>query len=145
MNTNEIYEQYQQEFLDKCQEVENGYISYLDASVDFKQEADFLMQIANYRLDWMKENVDNITNEADNYGKDGYRGFLFTKQVRNTASYKHIPEWIDLEQKKKDIESKAKLAFKLVEKGGLNVDENGEEIPLPLFTTSSFIKIEKIK
>jgi hypothetical protein len=32
-----------------------------------------------------------------------------------------------------------------VKKGGLNVDENGEEIPLPEVKVSSFIKMERLK
>ena len=46
---------------------------------------------------------------------------------------------------KKEFEQKSKLAFQLVKKGGLNVDENGEEIPLPEVKVSSFIKMEKLK
>lgn len=33
----------------------------------------------------------------------------------------------------------------MVQKGGLNVDESGEEIPLPEITTTSFIKFDRIK
>jgi hypothetical protein len=142
--TGQLYEQYQLEFIERCNEVEEGNISPLVAAVQFKEEMDYLSQLAEERKTWLNENVDVITNEAEEYGKEGFRGFLFTKQYRETPSFKHIPAWSQAENTKKAIEAKSKLAYKMVQNGGLNVDENGEEIPLPEVKVSTFIKAEKI-
>lgn len=143
--TGQLYEQFQHEFIERCQQVEEGDLSPIELAVEFKQEMDYLNQLSEERKTWLNENVDAITDEAEQYGKDGFRGFLFSKQYRETASFKHIPAWNDLENRKKALEQKSKLAWKMVQNGGLNVDETGEEIPLPEIKTSSFIKAEKLK
>ena len=143
--TGQLYEQYQQEFIERCQQVEEGNISSIDVAVEFREEMEFLLSLAEDRKNWMNENVDSITTTAESYGKDGYKGFVFTKQYKETPSFKHIPAWIDAEKTKKSIEDKSKLAYKMVQKGGLNVDETGEEIPLPEIKVSSYIKAERVK
>lgn len=142
--TGQLYEQFQHEFIERCQEVEDGNVSPLEAAVNFKEEMDFLNQLAEERKAWLNENVDSITDEASAYGNDGFRGFIFSKMYKETPSFKHIPEWVTLQNQMKAIEQKSKLAFKMVQNGGLNVDENGEEIPLPVVKTTSYIKGEKV-
>ncbi|WP_288435296.1 hypothetical protein [uncultured Chryseobacterium sp.] len=143
--TGQLYEQYQQEFIERCQQVEDGNVSPLEAAVNFKEEMDFLNQLAEERKEWLNENVDSITDEASAYGKDGFRGFIFSKMHKETPSFKHIPAWVKLQNQMKALEQKSKLALKMVQNGGLNVDENGEEIPLPEVKVSSFIKAERLK
>ena len=143
--TGNYYQELQDEFINKCSQVYEGELSFIDCASDFKQEIDYLEQLAKDRKDWLSENLDQVTNEADLYGKEGYKGFLFKKQTRETLSFKHIKEWQDLEDKKKSIEEKSKLAYKMTQKGGLNVDENGEEIQLPEVKVTSFMKIDKAK
>lgn len=143
--TGQIYEQYQAEFIERCQQVEEGNLPALECAAEFKEEIDYLNALAEERKAWLNENVDEIVNESEQYGKDGYHGLIFTKQVKETPSFKHIPEWVEYESKKKAIEEKSKLAYKMVQKGGLNVDENGEEIPLPKIKVTSFIKSTKVK
>lgn len=141
----DIFMQMQEEFLKTCEEFENGNISALECAVNFKREMDYLNQLSEDRKNWLNENVDSITDEAEGYGKDGYKGFIFTKQPKATPSFKHIAEWVKAEKAKKEIEAKSKTAWLMVQKGGLNVDENGEEIALPKFNYTSFIKVEKAK
>ena len=143
--TGQIYEEYQSEFIERCRLVEEGELSALDCAVKFKDEMDYLIALAEDRKAWLNENVDEVVNEADQFGKDGYKGLIFSKQVRETLSYKHIPEWVEVESKKKAIEEKSKAAYQQVKKGMMNVDENGEEITLPEVKTSSFIKADKVK
>lgn len=143
--TGQLYEQYQQEFIERCQEVEEGNLSPIEAAVSFKEEMDYLNQLAEDRKTWLNENVDAITNEAGQYGKDGYKGIIFTKMYRETPSFNHIPDWSKAEKQMKAIEARSKLAYKMVQNGGLNVDDNGEVIPLPEIKVSTFIKAEKIK
>lgn len=139
------FEEYQAEFIERCQQVEEGNLSALDCAVQFRNEYDYLMKLADDRKVWLNENVDAITDEAEGYGKDGYNGLIFTKQVKETLSYKTIPEWAQASAGLKAIEQKSKDAYLQVKKGMMNVDSEGVEIPLPTVTTSSFIKVEKVK
>ena len=141
----QIYDDFQQDFIQSCEEVENGNISILDVADKFKNEQDFLNELSDNRKTWLSEFCDQITDEAEKYGKDGYKGKIFKKQTRTTLSFKNIPQWQKLEADKKEFEEKSKTALKMVEKGGLNVDENGEEIPLPEVSVTSFLKVEKVK
>ncbi|MGL5235224.1 MAG: hypothetical protein ACRC8Z_10815 [Empedobacter falsenii] len=139
------FEEYQAEFIERCQQVEEGNLSALECAVSFRNEYDYLTKMAEDRKAWMNENVDAITDEAEGYGKDGYNGLIFTKQVKETLSYKNIPEWAQASAGLKAIEQKSKDAYLQVKKGMMNVDAEGVEIPLPTVTTSSFIKVEKVK
>ena len=104
----------------------------------------FLEHLTNQRKKWLDENLESVSNEADNYNNE-YKGYKVTLQTRETLNFKSIPQWNVLENAKKEFEQKSKLALNLVRKGGLNVDENGEEIPLPEVKVSSFIEMEKLK
>ena len=146
IRSKDIFFEMQSEFLNRCEEVESGNLSALDCAITFKEEMNFLEQLQNERKTWLDQNLDEITNEAEQHANNTYKGFKTTKQTRETMSYKHIPEWLDLETEKKDIEAKSKLALQMVRKGIPNVDaETGEEIPLPEIKTTSFIKMEKEK
>lgn len=146
IRSKDIFFEMQSEFLNRSEEVESGDLSALDCAITFKEEMNFLEQLQNERKTWLDQNLDEITNEAEQHANNTYKGFKTTKQTRETMSYKHIPEWLDLEIGKKDIEAKSKLALQMVRKGIPNVDaETGEEIPLPEVKTTSFIKMEKEK
>ena len=140
----EFFIQLQEQFLNDCDRYENGNISALDVAVKFKDEMSFLEHLTNQRKTWIDENLESVSNEADNYNNE-YKGYKVNLQTRETLNFKSIPQWNALENAKKEFEQKSKLAFQLVRKGGLNVDENGEEIPLPEVKVSSFIKMEKLK
>ena len=140
----EFFIQLQEQFLNDCERHENGNISALDLAVKFKEEISFLEHLSNQRKTWIDENLESVSNEADNYNNE-HKGFKITLQSRETLNFKSIPQWNALENAKKEFEQKSKLAWQLVKKGGLNVDENGEEIPLPEVKVSSFIKMEKLK
>lgn len=140
----EYFIQLQEQFLNDCDKYENGHISALDVAVKFKDEMSFLEHLTNQRKTWIDENLESVSNEADNYNNE-YKGYKITLQSRETLNYKMIPQWQKFEEQKKELEAKSKLALQLVRKGGLNVDENGEEIPLPEVKVSSFIKMEKLK
>lgn len=140
----EYFIQLQEQFLNDCDRYENGNISALDVAVKFKEEMSFLEHLSNQRKTWIDENLESVSNEADNYNNE-YKGYKVTLHSRETLNFKSIPQWNVLENAKKEFEQKSKLALQLVKKGGLNVDENGEEIPLPEVKVSSFIKMEKLK
>lgn len=128
----------------EIKEFEDGNISSLDLALKFRGYTDNLKAQIEKMDEWIKENRISISDEADKY-PTGYKGYKVVLQTRETSSFKNIPQWIALEQAKKDFESKSKLALKMVQKGGLNVDESGEEIPLPEITTTSFVKFDRVK
>lgn len=129
---------------DKLQ-YENGYISAIDLAVKLTEEKDILEAQAKLRKDLLNEISEEITTQAEQYGKQGYKGRIFSKQYKTTYSFNHIPEWQKFNTDRKAFEEKSKLALKMVEKGGLNVDEDGAEIPLPEVKISSYLKTEYAK
>ena len=139
-----FFEQQEQEMHQAIEAYENGDVSALDVAVQFKKDMLMYEYLTELRKDWIDENKDAIDNESEKWGGE-YGGFKITKQYRETLSFKHIPEWSDLEAQKKEVEKLSKLALQMVRKGGLNVDENGEEIPLPEIKSTSFVKFEKLK
>lgn len=141
----QVYEEYQADFIERCQLVKDGNLSALDCAIRFKEEMDYLSKLAEERREWMNENVDEITNEAEKYGKEGFKGMVFSKQTRETFSFKNIPDWVKVNNLQKTIEQRSKTAWKQVQNGMLNVDNAGEEIPLPEVKVSSFIKVDKVK
>ena len=138
-----VYDQLSDTFLKQADKYDNGDIDALETAILMRKDYERLEIQMNMRKAWLKENLDQVINESEKYGKEGYKGFIFAKQ-QGKLSYKHIPEWIDLDKKVKDFEEKSKLALKLFEKGGLNVDESGEEIPLPIYG-ESFLRVNKVK
>ena len=142
----QIFEQMQEEFLNTCDNYENGDISVIDCAVMFKQDNDMLEQLISERKSFLDENKHEIETESESYGKEGYKGFIFSVQQRKTLDFCDVEEISDLKQKIKDLEEKGKLALKLLEKGIEPVDVNtGELLPVPYVKTSYFIKIDKVK
>ena len=139
-----FFEQQEQEMHQAIEAYENGDVSALDVAIKFKEEMLMYEHLTELRKNWIDDNKDAIENEAEKWGNE-YGGFKVTKQYRETLSFKHIPEWSDLEAQKKEVEKLSKLALQMVRKGGLNVDENGQEIALPEINVSSFIKFERTK
>lgn len=143
--TSQQFEQYQQEFLERCEQVEQGNVSPIDLAVEFHQEMQYLNKLQEDYKAWLNENVDSITYESEQYGKDGYKGLIFSKQTRETLSFKNIPEWTKVDDERKKIEMRSKMAWKNIQNGIMNVDADGVEIPLPEVKVSSFIKTERTK
>lgn len=125
---------------------ENGNISALDLAVKFKNEMDIMSTQIENRKAWLDENKSTIAGESEGHGKSGYKGLIFTVQIRSTPSYKNIDSWVKADELKKKIEAKAKLAMQLMEKGIDPVDaQTGELLPVPEVKISSFLKTDKAK
>ena len=125
---------------------EAGNISAIDLAVKFKNEIDIMTTQIENRKSWLDEAKREIANEADQYGKAGYHGLVFTVQTRSTNSYKNIDAWLNAEKTKKEVEAKAKLALQLIEKGIEPLDANtGELLPIPEVTVTSYLKTDKAK
>lgn len=142
---NEFFHYSNQQLETEANQVTEGELSALDLAVKYHNETKALEEQIAKRKDWLMQNLDAITNQAEEYGRQGYKGKIFTKQTKRTLSFKHIPQWQEFEKQKKALEEKSKLALMMVEKGGLNVNETGEEIPLPEVSYSSYLKIDKVR
>lgn len=138
------YEQLSDNFLKQADKYDNGDIDALETAILMRKDYERLEIQMNMRKQWIEENKGSIDEEASKY-PEGYKGYKIVMQSRSTSSFKNIPEWIKLENAKKEFEAKSKAALKMVEKGGLNVDADGQEIPLPEITTTSFLKFDKLK
>ena len=140
----EIFEEMQSEFLTRIDEVESGNLSALELAADFKEEMNWLEQLQNERKSWLNENRSTILDEAENYNGI-FGGFKFSTHTATKYVYSSIPEWQELEDRKKEIEKHAQEALKAKEKGHIIVDEDGCEIPAADVKRTFSIKIEKAK
>ena len=77
----EYFIQLQEQFLNDCDRYDNGHISALDVAVKFKEEMSFLEHLTNQRKTWIDENLESVSNEADNYNNE-YKGYKVTLQTR---------------------------------------------------------------
>lgn len=139
-----VFDQLSDAFLKQVDEYEAGNVDALETAVKMRKDYERLEIQMNLRKTWIDEQKNEIENEAEKY-PEGYKGYKIVKQTRETKSFKNIAEWLKLEKAKKDFEAKSIAALNMVRKGGLNVDENGEEIPLPEITSTSFILFSKLK
>jgi hypothetical protein len=131
-------------FVNEIEDYENGNIDALETAILMRTDYERLEIQMNLRKTWLDENKRSIENEASKY-PEGYKNYKVSMQTRSTFNFKNIEAWKSFENAKKEFEEKSKLAFNIVQKGGLNVDSNGEEIPLPEINITSFIKFDKIK
>lgn len=138
------FEQLSDTFLKQADKYDNGDINALETAILMRKDYERLEIQMNMRKQWIEENKESINEESSKY-PEGYKGYKIVLQSRSTMSFKNIPEWIKLENAKKEFEAKSKAALKMVEKGGLNVDADGQEIPLPEINTTAFIKFDKLK
>lgn len=140
----------EEEMMDAFQNIvddyDNGNISAAEAWLVFKSDIETLTRQLENRKAWGEENKNAIADEFEKYGKDGLHGYTAKIQTRTTLSFKNIPEWNDAEKLKKDVESKARLAHQLRQKGMEPVDANtGEILPEPEVSVTSFLKTDKVK
>lgn len=138
-NHEQYFQQMQDDFINHCELAENGDLNYIDCAVKFRQEMEDFTELANQRKEWLNIKTDEITTEAVGYGREGYKGYIFTKQTKETAYFDEIPQWTELNKEIKEIEAEAKNNWKAL-KNGVKIDP---EALLPKIKYSSYIKTEK--
>ena len=141
---NNPFDQLTEKFEKEMQEYDDGNIDALEAAIKMRKDYERLEMQMNMRKAWLDENKESIEGEASKY-PEGFKGYKVSIQTKSTPNFKSIKEWQDLEKAKKDFEAKSKAALQMVQKGGLNVDSDGQEIPLPEVTVTSFLKFDKVK
>ena len=85
-------------------------------------------------------------NEADLYSEKTFQdsGFLFEKRNGGIRySFKHIEEWQELDNQKKEVEAKSKQAYLAMQRNLLVGTEDGEEIEMPKVSYSKSSLIVK--
>ena len=85
-------------------------------------------------------------NEADLYSEKTFQdsGFVFEKRNGGIRySFKHIEEWIDLDNQKKQVEERSKQAYLATQRHLLVGTEDGEVVEMPKITYSKSSLIVK--
>lgn len=127
----ELFQQLQDEFVAKCQKVEDGEMPILEAVLAFrwqKKECEAYIEAVKA---FEQEHEEHILAQIE-YNSGSYKGAKF--EIRSggrTFNFKRIREWQIASDNLKEIEDKYKSAFINKEKGLLPVDENGELLELP--------------
>lgn len=127
----ELFQQLQEDFVAKCQKVEDGEMPILEAVLAFRgQKKECEAYIEAVKAFEQKHEEQILTQIKYNAGS--YKGAKF--EVRSggrTFNFKGIREWRIAAENLKEIEDKYKQAFISKEKGLIPVDDNGELLDLP--------------
>lgn len=144
--TSEMFIQMQEEFMNTCENVDNGEISVLDAVIEMRNQRAMHEQMLKNFKNFEKEKADEIETEADAYGNK-YKGATFEfRSGGKSFDYKGISEIDELENQLKEKKSLYKTAWENKQKGLLNVTEDGEELQLPKVkyrASSMIVKLPK--
>lgn len=142
----EYFNEMEDDFLRSIERTEEGEISHLDLAVKFAKESEILEKANKMRKDWQNENLESILNEAEKYGKSGFKGYLFSNSSRVNYKYDTNPRWIQLKDEMDEIATQMKMAYVATGKNLINATFDGEEIILPKVEyTKPTLKILKIK
>ena len=114
-------------YIQLVEDTENGVESPFKAMAILNELAEEIKQC-------QKQIKPIVVLEAEKYDKtfekDGFK--MERRNGRRTFNYKTIPDWVQKEKEKKEIEDTAKEMYSLYEKGKLVVDpDTGEMPPLP--------------
>lgn len=129
----ELYMSMMEELAHQAEAAEGGRLTYLEALYAMREARQYMKDGLQMIADWEDQNQDEILREAEQY-PEGYQGKIVEyRGGRKLYSFKDIPEWQQINEQKKEIENKYKAMFDAKLKGATyaNVDENGEELPLP--------------
>jgi hypothetical protein len=140
--TKELFYQLQEEFVAKCQAVEDGDISILDALIEFrrqKKECEDYIEIIKSFESSQSEQIEIQIEKNEGH----YKGAeLAVRQGGRMYNYSKISEWQIASNNLKCVEEKYKNAFINKEKGLTTVDEDGvilEEFPDVTYRKNSII------
>ena len=140
--TKELFYQLQEEFVAKCQAVENGDISILDAVIEFRKQKkeceDYIETIKQFE----SSNIEQIEIQVEQ-NSGYYKGAeLSVRQGGRIYNCTKITEWQKASEQLKAIEERYKNALINKEKGLMTVDQDGvilEEYPEVTYRKNSLI------
>ena len=136
----------QDQIIKIVKQFDDGDISVLDALVNLEEYRNGLEDSLAIIKAFKDENLDSIEYSSKEYNGE-FKGYKI--EVRSGGQmyiFKNIPEWQDLEKKRKDFEEKSKAALQASLKGIQTADEDGVEIPLPEVSyRKSSVVMKKVK
>jgi len=131
--TKDLAIQFQEEMVAIETNLTNGVFNVLDAELYiWKMKAD-IKKMTQALDEFERDNIEYIKNEIKMH-PEGYKGFkIAISDGRKTFDFKNVPEWNEVEYKKKSIETRLKAIVEAKALGSefADVDENGEQIVLP--------------
>ena len=140
--TKELFYQLQEEFVAKCQAVEDGDISILDAVIEFRKQKKECEDYIEIIKQFESSNIEQIEIQVDQ-NSGYYKGAeLSVRQGGKIYNYTKITEWQKASEHLKAIEERYKNALINKEKGLMTVDQDGvilEEYPEVTYRKSSLI------
>jgi hypothetical protein len=120
-------------------DVKDGFI---DPIVALKTLSDLSKGIDEYK----KEVYEIALKEAEKYSEKTFEHQGVKVEKRNGSrlwNFKGIQEWNDLNESRKSKEELYKSAFDNYAKGVQMVDENGEQVPIPVVTYGKDVLVLK--
>ena len=147
IRTKDLFMQMQEDFVNTCNDVENGNISVLDAVITLRRQREIHEQMLENIKAFEAENIEQIEREAS-YNQNQYKGAKFEFRGEGKSfSFKNIKEWEYAKDNLKEIEEKYKNVYLNKEKGLATFDEStGEELSIPEVTfrkSALIVKFEK--
>lgn len=118
--------------------VQDGREDALAVYIELKEFADALSSFL--KTEGLQE---ALIEEVAKHGKEGASraGYIATITGKTTYSYKHIPEWAELEAEKKRIEQLAKFAYN--SNKSLGDADTGEQFTPARATYTEYVKLTK--
>ena len=123
-----FFEMRAEELAEYVNDVEEGKLNALRAYAEIKELESYVTQA--------KKQIEPLAfEEAEKYPDKTFSAEGFTFEKRNGGllyGYKAIPEWQEIEARKKAVEKQAQTAYKLyMQTGRRPITDDGEELPLP--------------
>lgn len=130
--TSELFLQIQDEFVNTCDNVENGNTELLEAVIEMRKQRAFHEQMLKDISSFESEYLNEIENSAKEHQNE-FKGAKFEFRAgRKTFDFSGIEEVKIAKQNAKEIESKYKTAWELNQKGTSALDEDtGEILQIP--------------
>jgi hypothetical protein len=131
MSKEMFYEMQVEELSKFVTDVEEGNLNALRAYAEIKRLESYVSHA--------KRQIEPLAfEEADKYPEKSFEAEGFNFEKRNggiSYNYKGIPEWMEIENKKKALEKQAQTTWKLYQQTGRRpITDDGEELPLPEIT-----------
>ncbi len=129
--TKELFAALREDFINKCQLVEDGEEYLLDTVIEMREERAFYEEMIKNIKDFEAEKYGEIETKAGEF-QNNYKGSVFEFRAgRKTFDYSGIPEYQNAKSTLKQVEEKYKAAWHNASNGLMAVSEDGEELQLP--------------
>lgn len=144
--TKELFQELRYEYFRDQLMVENGEISELDFAIKIREEMELSKDLDDSKKNYLNEIRSVIEDQSEQYGKDGYKGFLISVRPKPTYDFKGIESIDKVESDLKELKEKYKRAYIADTKGEALIDpDTGEVYKLPKLNTTYSLTFNKTK